>query len=120
MSAARDLANFLTRVTAADLPPQTLDHAAMLVASTIASAGIGAAITPGFRERGFHGCLVAIFAAAVAAARLLRLDGEQTGQAIALAATSIGGLMAAANTSVAREYHGGLATLLGIQAARAA
>src|SRR5712691_3115360 len=44
MSAARDLANFLTGVTAADLPPQTLDHAAMLVASTIASAAMGAGL----------------------------------------------------------------------------
>jgi 2-methylcitrate dehydratase PrpD len=41
-------------------------------------------------------------------------------QAIALSATSIGGLMAAANTSVAREYHAGLAALLGVQAALAA
>jgi 2-methylcitrate dehydratase PrpD len=37
-----------------------------------------------------------------------------------LSATSIGGLMAAANTSVAREYHAGLAAMLGIQAALAA
>src|ERR1700686_2634392 len=41
MSTARDLANFLTGVTAADLPGQALDHAAMLVASTIASAAMG-------------------------------------------------------------------------------
>ncbi len=222
MSVARELADFLTGIALSDLPPQAIDHAAMLVASTIASAAmgrglesaaiirdlarerggnpqaslwfdggpklpvadaaqvnavmsdaaasddsdlraivhcgtplvaaslaiaehaganggasgeavltaivlgyeaagrIGEAITPGFRARGFHGCLVAIFAAAVAAARLLRLDAAETSQAIALSATSIGGLMAAANTSLAREYHGGLATLLGIQAARAA
>jgi 2-methylcitrate dehydratase PrpD len=37
-----------------------------------------------------------------------------------LSATSIGGLMAAANTSTAREYHAGLATRLGIDAALAA
>jgi 2-methylcitrate dehydratase PrpD len=41
-------------------------------------------------------------------------------QAIALAATSIGGLHAAATTSVAREYHAGLSAFLGIQAAAAA
>src|SRR5438552_10709475 len=41
LSAARDLATFLTGVTAADLPAQALDHAAMLVASTIASAAMG-------------------------------------------------------------------------------
>ena len=41
-------------------------------------------------------------------------------QAIAISATSIGGLRDAADTSVAREYHAGLAALLGIQAALAA
>jgi len=35
MSAARDLALFLTGITVADLSPQTLDHAAMLIASTL-------------------------------------------------------------------------------------
>jgi len=217
MSAARDLAKFLTGVTVADLPPQTLDHAAMLVASTIASAAMGSGLesagiikdmarslggssrasvwfdagaklpvvaaaqvnavmsdaaasddsdlrtivhcgTPlvatalaaaehhggsgedllaaiivgyelagriidamtGFRERGFHGSNAAIFAATGAAARLLRLDAEQTTHAIALAATSTGGLAKAADTSVAREYHAGMATMSGIQAVRAA
>ena len=218
MTVARELAGFLARTPAARLPPQALDHAAMLIASTIASAAfgrglesaaiirdlarerggrpdaalwfeagvklplaeaaqvnavmsdaaacddsdlrnivhcgtpltatslalaertgaggedvlaaivlgyeaagrIGEAITPGFRRRGFHGCLVAIFAAAVAAARLQHLDAERMAQAIALSATSIGGLAAAANTSVAREYHAGLAAKLGIDAALAA
>ncbi len=218
MTVARDLAEFLTRTTAEDLPAQALDHAAMLIASTIASAAfgsglesaaiirelarerggrpdatlwfdagpklpladaaqvnavmsdaaacddsdlrnivhagtpltattlavaertgaggedvlaaivlgyeaagrIGEAITPGFRSRGFHGCLVAIFAAAVAAGRLLRLGAAEMAQAIALSATSIGGLAAAANTSVAREYHAGLAATLGVSAALAA
>jgi 2-methylcitrate dehydratase PrpD len=217
MSAARDLANFLTGVTATDLPPQTLDHAAMLVASTIASAAMGSGLEsagivkdmaqslggsarasvwfdggamlpvvaaaqvnavmsdaaasddsdlrtivhcgtplvatalaaaehhggsgedvltaivvgyelagriidgmPGFRERGFHGSNAAIFAATGAAARLLRLDAEQTTHAIALTATSTGGLAKAADTSVAREYHAGMATANGIQAVSAA
>jgi 2-methylcitrate dehydratase PrpD len=218
MSVARDLAEFLTRTTAQDLPSQALDHAAMLIASTIASAAygsglesssiiralareragrpdaslwfdagpklpladaaqvnavmsdgaacddsdlrnivhagtpltaaslavaerngasgedvlaaivlgyeaagrIGEAITPGFRANGFHGCLVAIFASAVATARLQGLDPEQMAQAIALSATSIGGLAAAANTSVAREYHAGRAAMLGVNAALAA
>ncbi|HYU11824.1 MAG TPA: MmgE/PrpD family protein [Stellaceae bacterium] len=221
MSAARELANFLVGVTAAELPPQALDHAAMLVASTIASAAMGSGLesarivkdmacslggsprasvwfdggpkgadrlpvvaaaqvnavmsdaaasddsdlrtivhcgTPlvatalaaaehhggsgadvlaaivlgyeaagriidamtGFRERGFHGSNAAIFAATGAVARLLRLDAEQTTQAIALAATSTGGLAKAADTSVAREYHAGMATMSGIQAVRAA
>src|SRR5882672_1523542 len=217
MSAARDLANFLVGVTASELPPQALDHAAMLVASTIASAAMRSGLesagiikdmarslggsprasvwfdggdklpvvaaaqvnavmsdaaasddsdlrtivhcgTPlvatalaaaehhggtgeevlaaivvgyeasgriidamtGFRERGFHGSQAAIFSATVAAARLLHLDAEQTTHAIALTATSSSGLAKAADTSVAREYHAGMATMAGIQAVRAA
>jgi 2-methylcitrate dehydratase PrpD len=218
MIIARSLAEFLTKVSYADLPPQTIEHAAMLIASTIASAALGSgiasatiiralarerggtpeasiwfdpgpklpvadaawvnavmsdaaasddsdlrnivhtgttltatslamaerigasgqevlaamvlgyeaagrigeAITPGFRHRGFHGCIVAIFGGAVATGRLLRLDATQMAQAIALSATSMGGLAAAANTSVAREYHAGLAAMLGTHAALAA
>ena len=96
------------------------DVLAAIVLGYEAAGRIGEAITPGFRTRGFHGCLVAIFGGAVAAARLLGLDAAAMAQAIALSATSIGGLMAAANTSVAREYHAGLAAMLGIHAARAA
>jgi 2-methylcitrate dehydratase PrpD len=218
MSIARDLAAFLTRVSYADIPPQALEHAAMLISSTVASAAcgsgiasssimralaeerggtpdasiwfdsgnklpvasaaqvnavmsdaaasddsdlrnivhagttlvstslaiaertgasgqdvlaaivlgyetsgrIGETITPAFQTRGFHGCLVAIFGGTVAAARLLQLHEAQMAQAIALSATSIGGLRAAAETSEAREYHAGLAAMLGIQAALAA
>jgi 2-methylcitrate dehydratase PrpD len=218
MTVARELAEFLTRMSASDLPPQAVEHAAMLIASTLASAAmgsglessliirslarerggtpeasawfdrgpklpvadaaqlnavmsdaaasddsdlrnivhagttlvatalaiaertdargeeiltaivlgyeaagrIGEAVTPGFRVQGFHGCLVAIFGGAVAAGRLLGLEAPQLAQAIALSATSIGGPLAAANTSVAREYHAGLAAMLGIQAALAA
>ena len=218
MSVARSLAEFLTQVSYAGLPPQTIDHAAMLIASTIASAALGSgimsstiiralareqggtpeasiwfdpgpklpvadaaqvnavmsdaaasddsdlrnivhagttlvstslamaqrtgasgqdvlaaivlgyeasgrigeAITPRFRTQGFHGCLVAIFGGAVATGRLLGLDTAHMTQAIALSATSMGGLAAAANTSVAREYHAGLAAMLGVRAALAA
>ena len=218
MTVARSLAEFLTQVSYADLPPQAIEHAAMLIASTLASAAlgsgiasstiiralarerggrpeasiwfdsgpklpvadagqvnavmsdaaasddsdlrnivhagttlvstslamaertgasgqdvlaaivlgyeasgrIGAAITPGFRTKGFHGCLVAIFGGAVATGRLLGLDAAHMAQAIALSATSMGGLAAAANTSVAREYHAGLAAMLGMHAALAA
>jgi len=218
MSIARDLAAFITHVSYADIPPQALEHAAMLISSTLASAAcgsgiassnimralanerggtpdasiwftsgnklpvasaaqvnavmsdaaasddsdlrnivhagttlvstslafaertgasgddvlaaivlgyetsgrIGEAITPSFQTRGFHGCLVAIFGGTVAAARLLQLDEAHMAQAIALSATSIGGLRAAADTSEAREYHAGSAAMLGIQAALAA
>ncbi len=93
---------------------------AAIVLGYEAAGRIGEAITPGFRARGFHGCYGAIFAAAVAASRLLGLDAAAMAQSIAIAATSIGGLATAADTSVAREYHAGLATHLGINAALAA
>ncbi len=221
MSTARELAEFLTRTTIADLPAQAVDHAAMLIASTLSSAAMGrgiqsaaiirdmarerggnaqaslwfdagprlpvssaaqvnavasdaaasddsdlrnivhcgtpltatalalaehnsstggssgedvlAAIVLGYelaghiidavpdaRLRGFHGSTRAIFAATGAAGRLLGLNTDQMTHAIGLAATSAGGLAKAADTSVAREYNCGNATLLGIQAAEAA
>jgi 2-methylcitrate dehydratase PrpD len=217
MSVARELAEFLTRLTPADLPAQAIDYAAMLVASTLASAAMGSGLEsskivkdmaqslggsprasvwfdggaklpvvyaaqvnavmsdaaasddsdlrtivhcgtplvatalaaaehhggsgedvlaaivigyeasgrvidamPGFRERGFHGSQAAIFSATLAAARLLHLDAEQTTHAIALTATSSSGLAKAADTSVAREWHAGMATMAAIQAVRAA
>ena len=96
------------------------DVLAAIVLGYEASGRIGEAITPGFRTRGFHGCLVAIFGGEVATGRLLGLDAAHMAQAIALSATSIGGLAAAANTSVAREYHAGLAAMLGVHAGLAA
>jgi hypothetical protein len=50
--------------------------------------------------------------------RVMKLDPTRMAQDIALSATSIGGLMTATNTSVAREYHAGLAAMLGIQEGR--
>ena len=217
MSIARDLAAFFVSHKPADLPDRAMDHAAMLIASTLASAAMGSGLEsarivkdmarslggsprasiwfdirdklpvvaaaqvnavmsdaaasddsdlrtivhcgtplvatalaaaehhgdsgmdvlaaivigyelagriidgmPSFRERGFHGSNAAIFAATGAAGRLLRLDADQMTHAIALTATSTGGLVKAADTSTAREYHAGLATVNGIQAARAA
>jgi 2-methylcitrate dehydratase PrpD len=81
---------------------------------------IDEALTPGRIERGFHGSISTIFGGAIAAGTLLKLTQTQMTQAIALAATSIGGMHVAANTSVAREYHAGLSAMLGINAALAA
>jgi 2-methylcitrate dehydratase PrpD len=85
-----------------------------------AAGRIGEAMTPGFKDRGFHGCLGAAFGSAVASARLLQLDAERMAQTIALTAVSIGGLATAADTSVSREYHAGLAAMHGANAALAA
>jgi 2-methylcitrate dehydratase PrpD len=85
-----------------------------------AAGRISEAITPSFKDRGFHGCLGAAFASAVSSGRLLHLDVERMAQTIALTAVSIGGLATAADTSFSREYHAGLAAMLGANAALAA
>jgi 2-methylcitrate dehydratase PrpD len=96
------------------------DVLAAMVAGYEAAGRIGGPISPDFRDRGHHGSLIAIFAAAVAAGKLLKLDAPHLAQTIALAATSASGLVKAADTSVAREYHAGLVTRAGIDAALAA
>jgi 2-methylcitrate dehydratase PrpD len=85
-----------------------------------AAGRISEAITPQFKDRGFHGCLGAAFASAVASGRMLNLNVEQMAQTIALTAVSIGGLATAADTSFSREYHAGLAAMHGANAALAA
>lgn len=84
------------------------------------AGNINTAMIGGLQRKGFHGCVVATFAAAAAAARLLRLDADAAGHAMALAATSMGGLHAAAATSLAREYHAGNAAMMGVNGALAA
>ncbi|MBI3372047.1 MAG: MmgE/PrpD family protein [Betaproteobacteria bacterium] len=81
---------------------------------------IDEALTPGRMQRGFHGSVSTVFGAAVATGKLLELSATQMTHAIALAATSIGGLAIAADTSCAREYHAGLSAMLGTHAALAA
>src|SRR5688572_24337765 len=218
MTVAGEIAAFVTRQSYADLPPKAIEHAEMLISSTIASASLGSTIessrimraleversgkpeatvwfgaaeklpvaaaarvnammsdaaasddsdlrhivhvgTPacatslaigektgssgqdvltaivlgyevagriiggvigGLRKKGFHGCIVAGFAGAVAAGRLMKLSQPQMAQAMALIATSMGGLLASTQASNAREYHAGLAAMLGVNAAQAA
>ena len=93
---------------------------AAMVCGYEAAGRISDPISPQFRERGHHGSTMAIFAAAVAAGKLLKLDAPRLAQTIALTATSASGLVKAADTSVAREYHAGLVTRAGIDAALAA
>jgi 2-methylcitrate dehydratase PrpD len=93
---------------------------AAMVIGYEAAGRISGPVSPQFRDRGHHGSLMAIFAPAVAASKLLKLDADQFTQAIALTATSASGLVKAADTSVAREYHAGLVTRAAIDAALAA
>lgn len=93
--------------------------AAMVLGYEVAGR-IDESLTPGRMQRGFHGSVSTVFAAAVTAGRLLGLDADQMAHAIVLAATSIGGMAVAADTSCAREYHAGNSAMTGIQAALAA
>jgi 2-methylcitrate dehydratase PrpD len=81
---------------------------------------IDEALTPGRMERGFHGSVSTVFGGAVTTGTLLGLSPKQMSHAIALAATSIGGIAISADTSWAREYHAGLSASLGVHAAYAA
>ena len=96
------------------------DILAAMVIGYEAAGRVGASVTNGINNIGFHGCLGAAFGAAVAAGKLLKLDAGQMAHTLALTATSMGGLRAAANTSISREYHAGQATMAGIDAAMAA
>lgn len=93
--------------------------AAMVIGYEVAGR-VDEALTPGRMQRGFHGSVSTIFGGAVTTGRLLGLDAAHMAQAIAIAATSAGGMAIAADTSCAREYHAGLAAQLGVQAALAA
>jgi 2-methylcitrate dehydratase PrpD len=94
--------------------------AAMVLGYEVAGR-INTGVVPGLIwEKGFHGCMIAIFGGAVATGLLLKLDADQMTNAIGLAASSNAGLLAAANTSMAREHHAGLAAMLGVEAAQLA
>lgn len=93
--------------------------AAMVVGYEVAGR-IDEALTPGRMQRGFHGSVSTVFGGTVAAGRLLGLTTLQMGHAIALAATSIGGMAISADTSCGREYHAGCSVAAGLQAALAA
>jgi len=93
--------------------------AAMVVGYEIAGR-IDEALTPGRMQRGFHGSVSTVFGGTVAAGRLLELPALEMAHAIALAATSIGGMAISADTSCGREYHAGASAVAAVQAALAA
>lgn len=97
-----------------------LDLLAAMVLGYEVAGRIDESLTPGRMQRGFHGSVSTIFGGAVVAGRLLGLDTRQMAHAIALAATSAGGMAIAADTSCAREYGAGNSAMLGIHAAQAA
>jgi len=52
MTVSREFAEFVTRTVPADLPEQAVEHAAMLIASTLASAALGTGIESSAIMRG--------------------------------------------------------------------
>jgi 2-methylcitrate dehydratase PrpD len=96
------------------------DVLAAIVLGYEVAGRINGAMIGGLQKKGFHGSIVSSFAGVVAAGRLMRLNSRQMTHAIALMSTSMGALHAAANTSTAREYHAGVAAVLGVNAAQAA
>jgi len=76
----------------------------------------GTLVRPGHYDRGFHATsTVGGYGAAMACARLLGLDAEQTGRALGIAGTRASGLKAMFGTDC-KPYHAGLAAENGIRA----
>lgn len=85
-----------------------------------AAGRIGEQIAPAYAgRRGMHNCIISVFGGAVATGKLLGLNVEQMTYAIALSATSMGGLMISTN-NITREYHAGLSAMQSINAVLAA
>jgi 2-methylcitrate dehydratase PrpD len=83
---------------------------------------LGAAVRHGFHERGFHATSVCgVFAAALAAARLMRLGVPQAVNALGIAGSQASGSLEFLETgSSTKQLHPGLAGMSGVIAARLA
>lgn len=83
---------------------------------------VAAAAPHGFHARGLHATMVAgVFSSAATAARLYRLDADTTTQALGIAGSQAGGLLAFLGTGAStKQLHPGFASQNGILAARLA
>lgn len=83
---------------------------------------VAAAAPNGFHSGGLHATMVAgVFSSAAVAARLMRLDVDTTVNALGLAGSQAGGLLAFLATGAStKQLHPGFASQAGIQAARLA
>lgn len=78
---------------------------------------IGDGVNPAHRRRGWHGtATIGTFGATAAAARLLRLDAQQSAFALSLASSRAGGFISQFGT-MAKPLHAGLAAQSGVIAA---
>ena len=81
-------------------------------------AGVGFAVNPIHRQRGWHATsTVGAVAAAGACARIMRLDAERTAHALAIATSLAGGSMQQFGT-MTKPLHAGLAAQAGVLAAQ--
>lgn len=83
---------------------------------------IAACAPNGFHARGLHATMVAgVFSSALVAARLMGLDADRATQALGIAGSQAGGLLAFLSTgSSTKQLHPGFASQAGILAARLA
>ena len=83
---------------------------------------LGAAVTHGFHARGFHATSVCgVFAAALAASRLMQLGPAETVNALGLAGSQASGSLEFLNTaSSTKQLHPGFSGMAGVMAARLA
>src|SRR5262245_1258264 len=101
-----------------EIPGAALLHAFILGVET--TCRMGNAVMPGHYEHGWHiTSTCGVFGAAVAAARLLRLNEAQVVSALGIAATQAAGLVEVLG-SMARVLNAGFAARNGIAAARLA
>jgi 2-methylcitrate dehydratase PrpD len=122
----------LVHSTAASLPAALAVGEAMdasggdVLAAAIAgfetTSRLGAAVTHGFHERGFHATSVCgVFASALIASKLLGLDRAATVNALGIAGSAAAGSLEFLNTgSSTKQLHPGFAAMNGIVAARLA
>lgn len=92
-----------------------------LVAGYEVGIPVGLAAKGGMFKSGFHNQgTTGVFAAAAAAARLLRLNAQQTQHAFGIAASQAAGLMAVQDGAMAKSFHSGRAAQSGVYAAQLA
>jgi 2-methylcitrate dehydratase PrpD len=97
------------------------DLIAAMVAASEVGIRIGLAAKGGMFKSGFHNQgTTGMFVAAAAAARILRLDAEQTTHAFGIAGSQAAGLMAVQNGAMTKSFHCGRAAQGGVYAAELA
>ena len=97
------------------------DLVTALVAGAEVGIRIGLAAKGGMFKRGFHNQGTSgVFAAAAAAARILRLDAGQTCHALGIAGSQAAGLMAVQDGAMTKSFHSGRAAQSGVYAAQLA